>query len=333
MRRRDWLQAILAATVAVFVGLMLTACGGTTVKTTTQVKVASPHEGKLFGEGPVAVVTTPLIPAAAIGASLPTARVPEGAEHGAARLHSQFLQQGQTLPLTLIGGQIHLDSHGATLIENFEEVQKAVYCPYWDAYGHVWTRGFGETDWGGNFGGHCISHAQATTNLTAFVESKYMYAVRSLGINLNQCQINALASFSWNLGPGLIGPGGSLHAAMQRREWGRILGYVIAGGQVLPGLVSRRHVEYSLLAGHCSIGPAETPAQHAARVHRERVKKLHGDYGRLRRLDAAIAANHCLNPHGYRGYSKRHREACITWRGEHAAVSRDIKRLRGMGIR
>src|SRR5437763_16484311 len=55
----------------------------------------------------------------------------------------------------------HISEHGLRLIENFEEVRKSTYCPYWDAYGHVWTRGFGETDWSGNFGGRCISNAQA----------------------------------------------------------------------------------------------------------------------------------------------------------------------------
>lgn len=269
------------------------------------------------------------VPKQDIGTAPETSRVPEDAD-GAARLHSQFLEPGESLPFAFTGSQIHLDAHGALLIENFEETQKSVYCPYWDAYGHVWTRGFGETDWSGNFGGRCISHAQATHNLVAFVETKYQYAVRSLGINLNQCQVNASDSLVWNLGPGVLLPGGSLRGAFQRHEWSAILGYDHAGGVVLSGLARRRQIEYHELTRSCPYG--ETPAQQAARIKHERRVKLGHDYGRRLALNKAIAANHCLNPRGYGHYSKHHREACIKWRAEHAAVNRDIKRLHALGI-
>lgn len=197
---------------------------------------------------------TPSVPRSAIRPTLPSARVPEGAR-GAARDHTQFLNGPP--PVALRGGSIHLDHAGAVLIENFEEIQKAVYCPYWDAYGHVWTRGFGETDWGGNFGGRCITNAQATANLVYFVESKYIYAVRNLGVDLNQCQVDALASFVWNLGPGIFG--GSLGGAMRRHDWGAILAYDRAGGVVLSGLARRRRVEYGYLAGRCGLTPKPPP--------------------------------------------------------------------------
>ena len=206
--------------------LALGACGSASTRTVT--------EFAFRGEG--------LIPKAAIKAAPESARVPEGAK-GAARDRTQFANG--PIASFLIGSQIQIDAGGAALIERFEEVQKSVYCPYWDAYGHVWTRGFGETDWSGNFGGRCISHRQAVQNLINFVNVKYLPVIRSLRINLTHHEIGALASVVWNLGPGVIS--GSIRYDLQHHlfsaAWNIIVQYVHAGGVTLPGLVTRRYAE------------------------------------------------------------------------------------------
>ena len=272
---------------------------------------------------------TTLIPAKEIGLAPETARTPEGAKGGDLTIY-----RNGPWPLGAVhsGSAIHIDEYGLTLIENFEEIQKATYCPYWDAYGRVYTRGFGETDWSGDFGGRCISHSQAVTNLRVFVETKYQYAVRGLGVPLTQHQVDALDSFVWNLGAGIFN-GTSVGADLRSRQFYAasvaMLGYDRAGGVVLAGLVTRRHAEFRVF--NTPDAPSETPAQHAAKLKRERTKRLHADYLQRRGLRSVIAQYHCS--HGYRGFTHDHARKCTLWRTRGAQVNRDITRLRKLGIR
>jgi lysozyme len=272
---------------------------------------------------------TTLIPAKSIGLAPETARTPEGAKGGDLTIY-----RNGPWPLGAIhsGSAIHIDEYGLTLIENFEEVQKATYCPYWDAYGRVYTRGFGETDWSGNFGGRCISHAQAVTNLRVFVETKYQYAVRNLGVPLTQHQVDALDSFVWNLGAGIFN-GTSVGSDLRGRRYYAasvaMLSYDRAGGVVLGGLVTRRHAEFRVF--NTPDAPSETPAQHAAKLKRQRTAQLHADYRKRKALSRNLARSHCL--HGYHGFSRSHRHFCTVERQHHGKVNRDITRLRKLGIR
>lgn len=238
-------------------------------------------------------------------APLQSARTPEGAR-GADRSHYVL----GTPPLTLTGGEIHIDAAGLALIERFEEVYKAVYCPYWDPYGGVWTRGFGETDWGGDFGGVCITHAQAEANLHYLMEADYQYAVRDLGVSFNHHQVDALDSFVWNLGAGIFT--GSLRYAIQHYDPYPMLAYDMAGGQVLPGLVERRHAEVALFLEPEGESPAARRARLEAELaaHERVLVGLRSRIVVLRRVLRVDGCDYRLEHHEHRGLR------CVRWRDE-----------------
>src|ERR1019366_8176203 len=57
---------------------------------------------------------------------------------------------------------MQISNKGINLIANFEGFSS---CPYWDSYGSVWTRGYGEA--GGRISGNspCITRQQGQVNL------------------------------------------------------------------------------------------------------------------------------------------------------------------------
>ena len=212
----------------------------------------------------------------------------------------------------------------ARTIEGFEGFSS---CPYWDSYGGVATRGYGETE-GISMGSPCISRSYGERNLIYRAERFYGYAITRLHTHFNVNQVAALYSFLWNLGAGIMPPGSSLAIAIQHHNPYPLLAYDRAGGVVLAGLVTRRHAEVALF-----LKPAheETPAQRRAREHRERVKRLHADVAELAGLNKALAGGRCL--HGYQHLNREQRRRCNVWRAKHARLNRDVKRLRRMGIR
>jgi lysozyme len=224
----------------------------------------------------------------------------------------------------LTGSQIHLSHRGAQLIESFEGFGS---CPYFDSFGGVWTRGYGETEGIHSFS-PCISRSFGERNLIFRAERFYGFAIKRLRTSFNQNEVDAQFSFLWNLGAGIDPPGSSLAIGFQHHSCAGILSYDHAGGVVLSGLARRRRAECQRFHE-----PAheETPAQHRARVKRERTKRLHADYRKRRGLRAVVAARHCS--HGYRGFSRDHRRKCTVWRSHGAQVNRDIARLRNLGIR
>jgi GH24 family phage-related lysozyme (muramidase) len=153
---------------------------------------------------------------------------------------------------------VHISERGLQLIEGFEGFSSS---PYWDPYGRVWTRGYGETE-GITRSSPRISHAAAEARLRRLIETRYEWAIAGLGVQLNQNQWDALCSFAWNLGAGIFT--GNLRAALTGHRWAQaarlMLAYDHAGGQVLPGLRHRREVEASLF-----LRPAEAymPADEA----------------------------------------------------------------------
>lgn len=139
---------------------------------------------------------------------------------------------------------MHISTAGLRLIEGFEGWSAA---PYWDSYGRVWTRGYGETE---GIGPHSpiLTRAQGQANLQRLVETRYEYAIRNLGVPFSQNQWDALCSFVWNLGPGILQ--GTLGNMLKAREFtgfaAAMLAYDHAGGVVLPGLETRREQERAL---------------------------------------------------------------------------------------
>src|ERR1035441_5992452 len=118
-----------------------------------------------------------------------SARTPEGAK-----------PQAPPITFSVSPNAKHINQAGLTLIENFEGWSS---CPYWDSYGRVYTRGYGETE-GINGASPCISRAFGQSHLQGLVESRYEWSIRALGYPFSQNAWNALSSFVWNLGGGIF---------------------------------------------------------------------------------------------------------------------------------
>jgi lysozyme len=145
---------------------------------------------------------------------------------------------------------MHISTNGLHLIEGFEGWSSG---PYWDSYGGVWTRGYGETEGIGANSPH-ISQSYGEQNLRYRIERFYEWALNGLHVGLNQNQWDALCSFIWNLGPGVLEAGTHMGALLRSRQFhiaaDAMLEYDHAGGVVLEGLARRRRAERALfLAG------------------------------------------------------------------------------------
>lgn len=143
---------------------------------------------------------------------------------------------------------MHISEKGLHLIEQFEGF---VSHPYWDAYGKVWTRGYGETE-GIHVGSPSISQAEAQARLKQLVEERYEPALREIpGLDENQNAWDGVCSFVWNVGTGAIAAGTAVGDALRARDLRKaadaMLQWVHAGGVVLQGLVTRRHAEIALM--------------------------------------------------------------------------------------
>jgi GH24 family phage-related lysozyme (muramidase) len=203
------------------------------------------------------------------------------------------VEPGETPKVGLTGSSIRIDSFGVHLVASFEGFRS---CPYWDPFGSVATRGFGETDFGDTFGHRCISLSQGYRNLAYLLNARYLPAVRALGVNLNHKQVAGLGSFDYNLGSGIFT--GSLRSALQHRRFheaaGIMRGYVHAGGRVLAGLVRRRGVEARLVED-------STPECSGACLRHLRERQLRAATQNITKLRHAISALNCS--HGYRGWA------------------------------
>lgn len=139
---------------------------------------------------------------------------------------------------------MHISAAGLALIEEFEGFSSR---PYWDPFGRVWTRGYGETE-GITQHSRPISRGEGQARLQHLVEQRYEPAIRDLAVGFNQNQWDALCSFAWNLGAGIFT--GRLRGLLQAANWQAaaevMLSYDHAGGQLLPGLARRRRLEMDL---------------------------------------------------------------------------------------
>jgi lysozyme len=223
--------------------------------------------------------------------------VPEGAKPEAPPV---------SLPFTT-GPVMHVDAAGVRLILGFEGFSS---CPYWDFYGHVWTRGAGETE---GIGPHspCISRSTGEARLRYLVEARYEWAIRGLGVTLNQHRWNSLCSTLWNLGAGIVGVGTQLGDLLRARNWqgyaSALRQYDHAGGVVLPGLRTRREIEARLF-----LTPEPQPEPKPRPSRRQ-----------LLRLRADLTRHRCrVAPYHGRG---RYHQICARWRAEGAAVNRALR--------
>lgn len=210
---------------------------------------------------------------------------------------------------------MHISEQGVQLIETFEGFSSA---PYWDRYGQVWTRGFGETEGIGEDSAS-ISRPDASKRLRELVEQRYEWALVALHVELAQNQWDALCSFAWNLGPGIFT--GQLRACLQAREWQAaaniMLLYDHARGRVIEGLRVRRQLEVELFLKR-PVAPAQYVPPDEARWERSYDELLHrrGPWPQMRRrvLRRVMTARrkeiwHLATPKGAPGWLELNRRA------------------------
>lgn len=177
---------------------------------------------------------------------------------------------------------MHISANGLRLIENFEGWSSI---PYWDAYGSVWTRGYGETE---GIGPHspALTRAQGEANLRRLVETRYEWAIRQVGVTFGQNEWDALCSFIWNLGPGILQ--GTLKDMLRRKDLSgfanAMLAYDHAGGVVLAGLRTRREQERALFLRAAPAVNAFVPADEARWIREfDGLRGRHGPWATVRR--------------------------------------------------
>ena len=107
------------------------------------------------------------------------------------------------------------------------------------------------------FPGETIDQAEADRRFQQEIGSARGY-VRGIGVPMQPGQEAALTSLTFNAGPGWINSG--LGQAVRSGNWDeasrRFVQYNKAGGEVLPGLASRRNQEVAWLGGNVPAAPA-----------------------------------------------------------------------------
>lgn len=170
--------------------------------------------------------------------------------------------------------------------------------PYWDAYGRVWTRGYGEAK-GITADSPQISRAEAQANLQKLLAEEYEPPIARIGVELNQNQWDALCDFVWNIGPGGVEGGSPVCAALRAGKYrmaaNTLLDYDRAGGVVLAGLVTRRQAERLLFLTPVAnpldvLTPAERTAvdeldklKHGLRLHAVKIQETKTELVGLRK--------------------------------------------------
>lgn len=136
---------------------------------------------------------------------------------------------------------MNISNVGIELIKSFEGCRLYAYKPVpWETY---WTIGWGH--YGADvYEGMTLTQKQADDLLISDL-GRYVQAVRNakLGFKPTQNQFDALCSFCYNLGTGIMADFTGLSAKEVSNE---IPLYNKAGGQVLEGLVRRRKAEKEL---------------------------------------------------------------------------------------
>lgn len=139
----------------------------------------------------------------------------------------------------------HISENGLSLIKSFEGCRLTSYD---DGAGN-WTIGWGHT---GQFigPGMTITQEQADIWLESDVEIAASGISGTFIVELNQNQIDALISFTFNLGYGVWLNDPDLLTYINTRQWEKAAQemqlYVHAGGEIMPGLVARRKAEAEL---------------------------------------------------------------------------------------
>lgn len=141
---------------------------------------------------------------------------------------------------------LSISENGLRLIEEFEGFRADQYN---DGTG-VMTIGYGTTSADINPLPQHVNQEEAEQLLKAELAEKYEPAVRAVGVPLNQNQFDALTSFVYNLGPGILSPQHTIGALLRARDYtgaaNALLIYDDPGTNVTAGLLARRNAERKL---------------------------------------------------------------------------------------
>ena len=139
-----------------------------------------------------------------------------------------------------------ISPNGLHLIEEFEGFSATQYN---DGTG-VMTIGFGTTSADVNPLPKEVTREEAEYMLKIELGEKYEPAINALNVPLNQNQYDALCSFVYNLGPGILEPQHTIGALLRARDYAgaanALLLYDDPGTNVTAGLRRRREAERTL---------------------------------------------------------------------------------------
>jgi lysozyme len=144
------------------------------------------------------------------------------------------------------GVNMNISNEGISLIKKFEGCELESYK---DAVG-VWTIGYGHTK--NVKEGMSISKEQADNMLLNELDEYCEYVENAVEVDLEQCQIDALVSWTYNLGPTNL-KNSTMLKVLNNKDFEQVPNEIKrwnkAGGQVLQGLVRRREAEALLFEG------------------------------------------------------------------------------------
>jgi lysozyme len=164
---------------------------------------------------------------------------------------------------------VELSDKGAELIANFEGFRSE---PYWDV--NHYSIGYGTRS---HQGDGPITRAEGLARLQRQVEANYGAAVDQINkrhdLHLNQNQFDALTSFAFNLGPGVLDADRPVGRALRAKKWKDVAQYMLdynrAGGQVLAGLTRRRETESKLFLRRPPVNYTDEEKEHLAKIKKK----------------------------------------------------------------
>jgi len=153
----------------------------------------------------------------------------------------------QKSEMTELGvNNMHISDEGISLVKKFEGCKLEAY----QCAAGVWTIGYGSTH--GVQKGDVWSQEKAEVMLIDELEEYGKYVEELVTLPLNQCQFDALASWTFNLGPSnlqsstmlkVLNSGDYEGVPNQIKRWNKV------SGQVNDGLIRRREAEALLFEG------------------------------------------------------------------------------------
>lgn len=162
-------------------------------------------------------------------------------------MNTGVAQKKQKSEMTELGeNNMHISDEGISLVKKFEGCKLEAY----QCAAGVWTIGYGSTH--GVQEGDVWSQEKAEVMLIDELEEYGKYVEELVTLPLNQCQFDALASWTFNLGPSnlrsstmlkVLNSGDYEGVPNQIKRWNKV------NGQVNDGLIRRREAEALLFEG------------------------------------------------------------------------------------